>query len=233
MKTRLTSFSLTTLAALSLSLTGCSKKAEPAPIAPTPAPAATAPDPAKAIADAAQAKIEATKKEAEVLKAQAEASAATAKAKAAELQAQAEQKVADLKAQATSAKNSLLTSASSAATNATPSTATSATPATTSLQSLTPANFSAWYDKASAESSGIITSLASKAAELGSQASPQFKSLYDTALVQKKTFDDVSAQLKTGGITQWASLYPKLQTSWTDLSKSLTEAKTLLAQFSK
>ena len=246
MKSRLESISLTAFAAaLTISFSGCSKKSEPAspPPAPPPAPTASV-DPIHTVTAAAQAKIDAAKKEAEALKAQAEASA---KAEAAALQALADQKAAeaqraanDLKAQATSAKNSLLSSASALKTDATANTASTApasTSSTSSLQSLAqnlnPSNFSAWYEKASAESSGIITSLASKAAELGSQASPQFKSLYETALSQKKTFDEVSSQIKAGGLTQWAQLYPKLQTSWTDLSKSLTDAKALLAQYSK
>ena len=151
-----------------------------------------------------------------------------------------------IKQQASDASSELLNKASTykidalAAVNNAPATAaTSATSASTTestfslqtlAQNLTPANFSAWYDKASAESSGIISSLATKAAELGSQASPKFKSLYDTALAQKKNFDDISAQIKGGGLTQWAQLYPKLQSSWSDLSKSLTEAKALLSQ---
>jgi hypothetical protein len=244
MKTHRLPFPLIALVAITVSLVGCSKKSEPAPApaAPAPAPASVQPDPAKAIADAAQAKIDAAQREAEAVKAQAEAAAAAAKAKASELQAQADQKVAeaqraaaDLKAQATSAKNSFLSSATALKSEATTANAApvSDSPLPTLTQNLNPANFSAWYEQASKESSGIIASLATKAAELGSQSSPEFKSLYETALAQKQTFDEVSTQLKTGGITQWAALYPKLQTSWTDLSKSLTEAKTLLARFSK
>ncbi len=255
MKTRTLFPAILTLA-IGFAIVGCSKKSEPAPAAPTPAPTqaqTAAADTAKALADAAEAKLAAAKKEAEALQAKAEAEA---KAKAAELQALADEKSAELKLaaeklkqQTADASNALLakantfksdtaalasTSATSVSTNAS---ATPSSTSTTSLQSLaqnlTPANFSAWYDKASAESSGILSSLATKAADLGSQASPQFKSLYETALAQKKTFDEVSAQIKSGGLTQWAALYPKLQTSWTDLSKSLTDAKALLAQYSK
>lgn len=240
MKTHLWSLSRVTLLALSVGLTGCSKKTEPANPPAQPAPAPTASTPAPSLADAAQARVDAAQKEIEAAKAQAEAAAKT---KAAELQAQAEQKAADaqrlandLKAQGASQANALLSNLGTqkadapGATSAATSTISALPPLT---QNLSPANFSAWYEKASAESSGIIASLATKAAELGGQASPEFKSLYDTALAQKKTFDEVSTQLKAGGLTQWATLYPKLQTSWTDLSKSLTDAKALLARFQK
>lgn len=255
MKTR-PFFSALLTFAIGFALVSCSKKSEPIPAAPTPAPApaqTSATDTAKALADAAEAKLVAAKKEAEAIQAKAEAEA---KARAAELQALADQKSAEvklaadkLKQQTTDASNALLAKANAFKSDATTATqnassatsvSASATPSSasnTSLQSLaqnlTPANFSAWYDKASAESSGIISSLATKAADLGSQASPQFKSFYETVLSQKKTFDEVSAQIKSGGLTQWAVLYPKLQTSWTDLSKSLTDAKALLAQYSK
>ena len=240
MKTHLWSLTLTTLLALSFALVGCSKKNEPANPPAQPAPAPVASDPAQSLAGAAQARVDAAQKEMEAAKAQAEAAA---KAKAAELKAQAEQKAAeaqrvadDLKAQGAAQANALLGSLSTQkadATGASGSTTATTGSIPTLTQNLNPANFSAWYEKASAESSGIIASLATKAAELGSQASPEFKSLYATAVAQKKTFDEVSTQLKTGGLTQWAALYPKLQASWTDLSKSLTDAKTLLAQFQK
>jgi len=238
---------LATLAALSFSLTGCSKKPEPAAPAPTPVAPAPAPvDPVKAAADAAKAQLASAEKEAEALKAKA---AATAKAEQEKLQALADQKTAeakkladDLKAKANAASANLLNKAGTlSATNSTPAapaTTTSETSPTTSsltslAQNLNPANFSSWYEQASKESSGIIASLGAKAAELGSSASPEFKSLYETALTQKKTFDDVSSKLKSGGIAQWAELYPTLQNSWSDLSKSLVTAKTLLAQYTK
>ncbi|ATC63579.1 hypothetical protein CMV30_06210 [Nibricoccus aquaticus] len=239
---------LATLATLSFSLTGCSKKSEPAASAPTPPPAAPAPAPVapvKAAADAAKAQLAAAEKEAEALKAKA---AYAAKAEQEKLQALADQKAADakkvaddLKTKANAASTNLLNKASTlSATNSTPAapaTTSETSPATASLtslaQNLNPANFSSWYEQASKESSGIIASLGAKAAELGSSASPELKSLYETALTQKKTFDDVSSKLKSGGLAQWAELYPTLQNSWSDLSKSLITAKTLLASYTK
>ena len=237
-------FSLTALAILSLSLIACSKKPEPvpapAPVPPPPAPTASV-DPAPSVTDAANAKLAAAKKDFDDAATKAKADTATETAK---LQALADQQAAETKKMAADIKTKSESSASAvmnkaASFSAAPADATTGDTATQNslltglAKNLNPANFSSWYEQASQESSGIIASLATKAAELGSSASPDFKSLYDSALVQKKNFDDVVTKLKTSGISQWTELYPTLQSSWSELSKSLVSAKALLAQYNK
>ncbi len=140
--------------------------------------------------------------------------------------------VSETKAATQTATNDLKSAATNLQAQATAA-AQSATAKTESTLSslasnLTPANLTSWYEGVSKDSGALITSLGAKAAELGAQASPKFKSLYDQAVVQKKNFDSIYTQAKDGGIAKWAELYPKLQASWGDLSKTLTEAKALL-----